>query len=524
MPIFSRACVILLLIVASACGGSSPSSPTPSNGKVIGLSGSLAFGNVTVGQEATATVAIANTGSSTLTVTGMTVTSGLGSAFSASWTQGTIPAGGSQAVTVFFRPTAVQSYSGTWTVNGDQTSGTNTMSISAAGIAVDTTPLTVVEIAPSMAEAVASAIVGALEAGETAANRSTPPALWERLLAPILPQTVYADSSFLKTCRSGGNVTITGVSGSRLRYTLSSARATFAGCGWNAGRKTAVANGRLSLNGEWTAGDASHSRLSPSGNLDVDSVGSVPFSGEIGLAGYAINVGGAGIQTGKPDTPPTPNPDTCSATLSSTSFSAGVGGGGYSVTVTTGATCPWTASSGSGFISVTSGSSGRGNGTVTFSVAANTGAARTGSLSIAGRTVSVSQSGQTTTSLNIAGTWLETLSGSASSNGTQTVVLTQSSNGTIGGGMNLPAPATDVFSGTVSGSTVSGLAEVWRYNDSQGGVAVNCAATIRYTIAQASNTLMTGTFSSVIACSVSGPVPIPLPTLTDSGNVRFTKQ
>ncbi|OQX12061.1 MAG: hypothetical protein BWK80_44140, partial [Desulfobacteraceae bacterium IS3] len=50
-----------------------------------------------------------------------------------SWSSGTIAAGGSKSVTVTFKPTAVQTYSGTVTVNSDKTSGTNTIAISGAG-------------------------------------------------------------------------------------------------------------------------------------------------------------------------------------------------------------------------------------------------------------------------------------------------------------------------------------------------------------------------------------------------------
>jgi alpha-tubulin suppressor-like RCC1 family protein len=101
----------------------------PTDGpRVIALSGSLAFGDVTVGATATRTLTIANSGNSALTVTGITYPAG----FTGAWS-GTIPAGGSQAVTVTFAPTAVASYSGPVTVGGDQTSGANTTAVSGSG-------------------------------------------------------------------------------------------------------------------------------------------------------------------------------------------------------------------------------------------------------------------------------------------------------------------------------------------------------------------------------------------------------
>ena len=125
-----------IAIVASAAfacggGGNNATSPAaPSATKIIGVSGNLAFGNVAVGSQATAVMLITNSGNSALTVTGMT---GPG-AYSASWTSGSIPAGGSQSVTIGFSPTAAVSYNGAITVNGDQTSGTNAITVSGTGV------------------------------------------------------------------------------------------------------------------------------------------------------------------------------------------------------------------------------------------------------------------------------------------------------------------------------------------------------------------------------------------------------
>lgn len=86
-------------------------------------------------------------------------------------------------------------------------------------------------------------------------------------------------------------------------------------------------------------------------------------------------------------------PPTCTFTLSRTAVSAPVTASSASITVTTQAGCTWTASSGSSFVAITGGSFGSGSGTVAVSVGANTGAARTGTLTIAGQVVTVSQSG-----------------------------------------------------------------------------------------------------------------------------------
>ncbi|HET9271830.1 MAG TPA: BACON domain-containing carbohydrate-binding protein [Vicinamibacterales bacterium] len=67
------------------------------------------------------------------------------------------------------------------------------------------------------------------------------------------------------------------------------------------------------------------------------------------------------------------------------------GGPGVAVAVSTAVGCSWTARSNDGWITLVSGSSGTGAGSVTFTVAANSGAARNGTLTIAGQTFSVGQ-------------------------------------------------------------------------------------------------------------------------------------
>ena len=73
---------------------------------------------------------------------------------------------------------------------------------------------------------------------------------------------------------------------------------------------------------------------------------------------------------------------------------AWLAGGSHSAAVTTTSGCAWTGVSNATWITVTSGGSGTGNGTVAYSVAANTSTSpRTGTLTIAGQTLTVTQSG-----------------------------------------------------------------------------------------------------------------------------------
>lgn len=74
---------------------------------------------------------------------------------------------------------------------------------------------------------------------------------------------------------------------------------------------------------------------------------------------------------------------------------AAVGSTGGPITVSTSVGCSWTAVSNASWITVTAGQAGSGSGTVSFTVAANPGGSRTGTLSIAGQTLTVTQAGAT---------------------------------------------------------------------------------------------------------------------------------
>ncbi|MEA2174982.1 MAG: hypothetical protein QOD00_2574 [Blastocatellia bacterium] len=86
-------------------------------------------------------------------------------------------------------------------------------------------------------------------------------------------------------------------------------------------------------------------------------------------------------------------PFTCRYTISPASIDFGSNADQASVLVTSSSGCNWVAVSNDGWMSITSGSAGAGNGTMTFTVTQNPGAYRTGSITIAGQTLSVSQKG-----------------------------------------------------------------------------------------------------------------------------------
>lgn len=82
----------------------------------------------------------------------------------------------------------------------------------------------------------------------------------------------------------------------------------------------------------------------------------------------------------------------CTTAISPTSRSHGSGAETGTVSVTAGSGCTWTAVSNASWLAITGGSSGSADGNVSYSVAANTGSARTGTLTIAGQVFTVTQS------------------------------------------------------------------------------------------------------------------------------------
>jgi hypothetical protein len=83
----------------------------------------------------------------------------------------------------------------------------------------------------------------------------------------------------------------------------------------------------------------------------------------------------------------------CAYSVGPTTVSISAAGGtGTPISVSSGSGCTWTATTSAGWITILTGASGTGNGSVTYSVQANTGSARTGTLTVAGQSVTISQS------------------------------------------------------------------------------------------------------------------------------------
>jgi hypothetical protein len=146
---------------------------------------------------------------------------------------------------------------------------------------------------------------------------------------------------------------------------------TQAGCTWNA-----------TANNNWihvTGGASGTGNGTVSYSVDANG-GSSSRTGTITAAGRTFTITQSGSTS-------------CNYTISPTSESFGPSGGSGSVWVSTTIECFWTASSNNAWIQVTTGASGTGSGAVDYSVDANSGSSRTGTMTIAGHTFTVTQSG-----------------------------------------------------------------------------------------------------------------------------------
>ncbi len=100
------------------------------------------------------------------------------------------------------------------------------------------------------------------------------------------------------------------------------------------------------------------------------------------------------------DSPPRLFSSTCTYQVTPLFLNVPAEGGNSSVTITTQTSCPWTATSNAGFITGVNPTNSNSSGTVSFNVSVNNGAPRTGTLTIAGQTVTVNQTSNCTYSIS----------------------------------------------------------------------------------------------------------------------------
>ncbi|HYO84289.1 MAG TPA: SBBP repeat-containing protein, partial [Bryobacteraceae bacterium] len=148
----------------------------------------------------------------------------------------------------------------------------------------------------------------------------------------------------------------------------------------------------------------------------------------------------------------------CAYTLTSgTAVSAAQAGGSYTINVSTGAGCAWTAS-GASWVTISSGTAGTGNGSVTIAVAANSGPSRSVAINVAGQVVTVTQNTTASYATSIEGVaWTVTGSGCqpGSYAGTKTLTWTAGSSCTVAMSNSVATDTRTVFVQWQDGSTAS---------------------------------------------------------------------
>jgi hypothetical protein len=163
--------------------------------------------------------------------------------------------------------------------------------------------------------------------------------------------------------------------------TVTIAVRTGGGCSW----ATASETSWLTVEGSGTGSGNGSVTIRAAANTGAARSGSVT------IAEQTFTVAQAGVAGPAPQ---------CTYAFAPSSRSIPAGGGSSSVVVQTTGACSWTVASSAPWLTVTSGGTGTGNGTVAFDVSANTGPARSATLSVPGQTFTVNQDGGCTVSID----------------------------------------------------------------------------------------------------------------------------
>ena len=179
---------------------------------------------------------------------------------------------------------------------------------------------------------------------------------------------------------TAGGQTFTVQQGNGCSYSLSAAGQSVPAAGGSGSVNVSSSNGC-----SWTA-------TSNAAWLTVTSGGSGSGNGAAGFTA-AVNTGASrqGTLTIAGKTFAVDQGSGCTFTVSPETIGAPAAGGPGHIDVTGAASCAWTASSAAGWITIGSAAGGSGNGGIDVTIGANSGPARSGTLLVAGRTVTVNQ-------------------------------------------------------------------------------------------------------------------------------------
>jgi hypothetical protein len=217
----------------------------------------------------------------------------------------------------------------------------------------------------------------------------------------------------------------------------------------------------------------------------------------------------------------------CTYSLGASSTTVSSGSSSSSVAVTAGPGCAWAATSNVGWVTITSGSPGTANGSVGFSVQANTaGTARAGALTIAGKTFTVNQAAAAcgAFSLSPASQSVGASGGAVSVNVTGTTGCTRSATSNASW-ITVTAGASGTGTGTVSlsvtantaGTSRTGTVTVGGQTFTVNQAAVTCGA---FSLSSASQTV--GASGGAVSVNVTGTTGCPRSATSNASWISVT--
>lgn len=258
----------------------------------------------------------------------------------------------------------------------------------------------------------------------------------------------------------------------------------------------------------------------------------IPSSDIFAVGTASITVSNPAPGGGVSNTLPFSITQNCAYSIAPTTQSFEDAGGSGSVAVMASSGCAWTASSNASWLSVTAGSGGNGNGTVNYLVAVNSStSSRTGTLSIAGRTLTIVQAGM------VAGTYAITGRVTSSGSGVGGVTLTLSGSqskmtqtdnsgnyafGSLAAGGNYTiTPTKPNYTFTPPNQSFSNLSANQTANFTSGGPTVASVSAASYSDTALAAESIVSAFGSGLATGTQVATSTPLPTTLAGTTVRI---
>jgi len=179
----------------------------------------------------------------------------------------------------------------------------------------------------------------------------------------------------------------------------------------------------------------------------------------------------------------------CSYAIAPQGVTVPASGAAQTVNVVVSNGCPWTATSNASFLSITSGAAGNGSGSVSYQVTANSGPTRSGTLTIAGQTFTVTETGATSPTLNLSHTSLNFGYNASLVTSPQTITVTFTGGSSVAWTASSSQPNITVAPGSGSGN---GTFQVTAVSGGSGTITVTAAG-----VANSPQQIQVNVFSAV---------------------------